>query len=73
MWVTGAAVPRRGHGEQADPEALFPPVAFSRSQRDCNADPPAPPLDESAAELKARAAVDVETGRLRAVVGTPGS
>ena len=69
--VVGAAVPHSGRTEQAELKALFSPLAFSRSQAYSDGLLTTPGVDESAAQLRARAVADVRSGRLSAGGNAP--
>ena len=64
--VLAIAVPHDGAPERAELKALFSPLAFTRSLAYSDGLSNAPGLDESDAELRARAAADVQSGRLHA-------
>jgi hypothetical protein len=62
--VLAAATPHSGSVEQADLKALFTPLAFTRSRAYSEGLLRSQGVDESAAELKVRAIMDAQSGRL---------
>ncbi|BEP15601.1 hypothetical protein acdb102_39120 [Acidothermaceae bacterium B102] len=71
--VNAIAVPRDGHPLLADLKKLFSPLAYGRWLRFYDGELGGPGVDESAAELKARAVADVQSGRLHAGINKSGS